>query len=400
MSDKRYEPSSRIKESATSNSPGSNTPKRNGKYNRKKKLKRRRRIVFGLLLIFLFAIGFTGAYFYNIYNKTLGKINVRDINKDNSSLGISQDVIDNLKEKDADTSITNIALFGIDSRDMNQTAGSRSDSIMVATIDYKHKKLKLTSILRDTRVKIDGHGTTKINAAYAYGGPQLAIKTLNQNFDLNIRDYVTINFYGLEDIIDGLGGITLDVKKNEVSEINKYIKELCDIDHKKYVPLTKSGVQKLSGRQATSYARIRHVGNGDWERTDRQRTVMDEMFKEVMGAGVTQYISLMSSMLPYVETSIPKSTMLSMGTKFFTSGIKNIDQARFPADGYWTDPTIDGVSYIQAKMPDTKNQIDAYIFDDVPPPGKAATENTTTTGTSPSASTTTGTKTSSKTTTK
>lgn len=370
MSRDPYERSDRAQTPSKERSSNSNAPRRDAKYNRKKKkFKRRRRIFFGIIFSFIFLIGFLSVY---IYSKTLGKINVQGINKDNASLGISQEVLDSIKEKDLGDSITNIALFGIDSRDINNTAGSRSDSIMIATIDYKHKKLKMTSILRDSRVEIEGHGLDKITHAYAFGGPELAVKTLNKNFGLNIRDYVTINFFGLEDIIDGLGGITLEVKSNEVNEINKYIKELCDIDHKKYIPITKSGTQKLTGRQATSYARIRHVGNGDWERTDRQRKVMDQIFSEVMHAGVTKYGSLMSSMFPYVVTSIEKSTMLSMGTKFFTSGIKNIEQARFPADGYWTDPTINGISYIKPKMPDTKNQIEAFIFDDVASPNKGA----------------------------
>lgn len=397
MSDNRIERSnSDISTRAMKSRSGA--PKRSEKYNKKRKAKRRRKIIYGFLLVLLFLIGYSGVYIY----KTISKINIKDIKKDDSSLGISQDVMDNLKAKDADSSITNIALFGIDSRDMNNTAGSRSDSIMVATIDYKHGKVKLTSILRDTRVAIEGHGMDKITHAYAFGGPQLAVKTLNQNFGLNIRDYATINFFGLEDIIDGLHGITLEVKKNEVNEINKFIKELCDIDHKAYTPITKSGSQTLNGRQATAYARIRHVGNGDWERTDRQRKVMDQIFKKVVSAGVTEYGSLLNSMLPYVETSISKGTMLSMGTRFFTSGIRTITQARFPLDGYWTDPTINGISYIKPKMPDTKNQINAFIFDDVTPEAKAS-ENTSTTAPAKAtqaatgSKSTTGSKTSSKT---
>lgn len=344
-------------------------PKRNPRYDKKKKKRRKRKLIIRLLFLSIFLVAALVTFIIKtaVFDR-LDKLHTEKLAQDNASLGIKQKVIEDIDAMDLGDSITNIALFGIDARTPGEA--TRSDSIMIATIDYKHKKVKLSSVMRDSRVEIDGHGMDKINHAYAYGGAQLAVKTLNQNFDLNIRDYVTINFYGLEEVIDSLGGITLDVKKNEVKEINKFIRELCDIDKKEFTPILESGSQLLNGRQATAYARIRYVGNGDFERTERQRKVMDEIFKEVLAGGISKYPKVVDAMIPYVTTSLDKGDILSTGTKFLGSGIRNIDQARFPVDGYWTSPTIKGVSYIAPKMPDTKDQMKDFIFNDVVPTAK------------------------------
>ena len=118
----------------------------------------------------------------------------------------------------SDSKITNIALFGLDARE-NEDVG-RSDALMILTIDQRHGKLKITSILRDSEVNIDGYGSDKITHAYAYGGPELAIKTLNQNYNLDIEDYVTVNFIQMAEIVDAFGGVEINVTDDEMTEIN------------------------------------------------------------------------------------------------------------------------------------------------------------------------------------
>ena len=340
---------------------------RDAKYNKNKRMlrrKRRRRIKFVFFCISMFLL-FLSGFSFTYAGLLFAKINTQELPTDNKSLGISEEELKDIQNRIGKGEIMNIALFGIDTRDPAEQ--TRSDSIMIASIDYKHNKIKLSSVLRDTRVQIDGHGMDKINHAYAYGGPELAVKTLNQNFGLDIREFVTINFWGLEEIIDGLGGITLDVKKNEVNEINKFIKELCDIDKKKYTPIKKSGEQVLNGRQATAYGRIRYVGNGDFERTERQRKVLDQIFKKIVNAGVTQYPKIVDSILPHITTSFSKTDILAIGTQFLTSGIKKIDQARFPVNGYWDNLKLRGIDYIEPDMDKTKGQIKDFIYDDVKP---------------------------------
>lgn len=340
---------------------------RDAKYNKNKSMlrrKRRRRIKFVFFCISMFLL-FLSGFSFTYAGLLFAKINTQELPTDNKSLGILEEELKDIQNRIGKGEIMNIALFGIDTRDPAEQ--TRSDSIMIASIDYKHNKIKLSSVLRDTRVQIDGHGMDKINHAYAYGGPELAVKTLNQNFGLDIREFVTINFWGLEEIIDGLGGITLDVKKNEVNEINKFIKELCDIDKKKYTPIKKSGEQVLNGRQATAYGRIRYVGNGDFERTERQRKVLDQIFKKIVNAGVTQYPKIVDSILPHITTSFSKTDILAIGTQFLTSGIKKIDQARFPVNGYWDNLKLRGIDYIEPDMDKTKGQIKDFIYDDVKP---------------------------------
>ena len=337
------------------------TSKRDAKYNKKKRKKRKkiRKLIFICIsMMLLFFTGFSITYAGLLF----AKVNTQELPTDNASLGISEDDLEDIKRRLGKDEIMNIALFGIDTR--NPAEHTRSDSIIIATIDYKHKKIKLSSILRDTRVNIEGHGMQKINHAYAHGGPELAVKTLNQNFGLDIREFVTINFWGLEEIIDGLGGVTITVKENEVNEINKYIKELCDIDNKKYTPITKSGTQVLNGRQATAYGRIRYVGNDDFERTERQRRVLEQIFHKIVNAGVTKYPKIVDAVLPHITTSFDKKDILSLGTQFLTSGIKEIEQSRFPVNGYWDNLKINNTLYIEPQMSTMKNQIKDFIYDD------------------------------------
>ncbi len=190
-----------------SNSQG-NTPK-------KSKVKI---IVLTLFFLLLIGIGLGATYVYS----TLNKMDIKKIAQDDKSLGIDESNKDLFQD-----GILNIALFGVDSREHDNVG--RSDSIIIATIDTKHDKIKLTSLMRDSYVEVDGHGKTKLTHAYAYGGPTLALKTINENFGLDIKDYVTVNFDNLAEIIDDLGGVPINIKPYEVKEVNNYAKNVAEI---------------------------------------------------------------------------------------------------------------------------------------------------------------------------
>lgn len=330
-----------------------------------KKRDKKKPILKVILIIFTAMFVVFAATTGYVFSK-LNKMKTTDISKTNEDLGIDPNKIEEVKPAEK---ITNIALFGVDS---GRSAGDvpRSDSIMILSIDEKHKKLKISSIMRDSYVSVDGHGKTKITHAYAFGGPQLAIKTLNQNFDLDIRDYVTVDFAGMGDIIDALGGIEIDVKKSEISEVNKYMREVAKIRKKKAKNITKPGLQLLDGNQAVSYARIRHVGNGDYERAERQNAVLTAMFNKVQSQGTAKYPQLISEFLPYVETSMTKTDILKMGTDVVTSGITNLDWLRFPMDGYNKGKTIDDVWYLTFDEAATIDQMHKFIYDDIKPDAK------------------------------
>ncbi|URZ08138.1 Polyisoprenyl-teichoic acid--peptidoglycan teichoic acid transferase TagU [Clostridium felsineum] len=319
------------------------------------------------VFILIVVVGVTaGGYFYSKTSKMKKKV----ISKKPSDLGISQKTQTDLQKYD-DT--INIALFGVDRR--QKTDISRSDSIMILTMDPTHKKLKISSIMRDTYVNVDGHGKTKITHAYAYGGPQLAIKTINENFNLNVKDYVTVDFYAFEKIIDKLNGVEIDVQPDEVNYLNSYIDEVSKYEKVKPNHVTASGKQLLDGRQAVAYSRIRYTAGGDFQRTERQRTVLMAVFNKMKAQGKGNMISMMDEMLPYTETSLGSLDIAKYGTKFLSLNIDSIDQERFPVDGYCSGITVDGVWYLNTDLAVTSDQMRKYIFDDVKPTPKTSLVN-------------------------
>lgn len=328
----------------------------------RKKSGKRNKIILSIAIILLFVVSVFGSYTFF----QLGKIKNTKISTKDEDLGIKADVKKRIEAENSSGDITNIALFGLDKREKGENG--RSDAIMIASIDKKSKKIKLSSLMRDSYVDVPGHGKTKINHAYSYGGPELAIKTINQNFDMDIRDYVTVDFFSLEKIINAVGGIKIDVKKSEISYINDGIDEQARYAKDNYLPnVTKAGLQTLNGRQAVAYARIRNTGNGDFERTDRQRKVLNELLNKIQASGVTKYPQIVSQLLPYVETSMSNMDIIKLGSSAFLSGIKTIDQERFPLDGYCKDQTINGVWYLVPDIKATVDQLHSYIFKDVRP---------------------------------
>lgn len=328
----------------------------NKKRKKKKKMKKSTKIViFSIAAIVLFAVGFGAMYFYN----TVGGIKKVDI----SSSNVEESIDDSVK---GNNDIINIALFGVDRR-----AGDtgRSDATMFATIDKKHNKLKLTSIMRDSYVSIDGHGMDKLNHAFAFGGGALSIKTINQNFGLNIKDYVAVDFGELASIIDALGGVDIDVKKSEFNETNKYIEDVARETKKPGKTLSAPGMQHLNGVQAVGYCRIRYNDN-DFARTDRQRDVLVAMFNTIKSTSPTKLPNIIKELSPYLETSLSATAMLDLGTGVLKSGVGNIQQQILPIEGL--DSCKGGVSsngtfYFKFDKDSLKNRIQKYVFEDIDP---------------------------------
>ena len=305
----------------------------------------------------------------------LARMNHIEINKSNEALGITiePEIINYEAIIDPDimeieyiepkyskrNDIVNIVLLGLDGTDYDKT---RSDSIIILTIDFMNKKIKLSSLMRDMYVAIEGYGNTKLNHAYSYGGAPLAIKTINQNFDTNIRDYIAINFEALEKIIDIVGGVYIDLKQEEIIEINSSKDE--DVE------ITEAGEHLLNGKQALAYSRIRYVGNGDFERTERQRKVLYQIFVKAKDMKIDEVLNLASEILPLVETSMDKKTILTMVTDYFKSDKMTFDEERFPIDGYHWNNITDGIYYLKFDTDITKTQIVDYILNDIKPIAK------------------------------
>ena len=234
-----------------------------------------------IVVMFFMVVGYL--FFYA--NRKLDNIN-RPTNWDDSkeNLDINEDA------NEAQKGYRTIALFGIDSRSTTSMAeGNRSDSIIIASINNDTKEVKLASVYRDSLLQVDYDGgiTTKITHAYAYGGPEMAVRALNANLDLEITDFVTVNFTALAQAIDDLGGITIDVREAELEMLNACITEQIGISGEYSDGVFSAGTQLLNGTQATGWARIRSTDQGDITRTERQRTVIAKMIQKAKSSDLS-----------------------------------------------------------------------------------------------------------------
>ena len=217
-----------------------------------------------------------------------------------------------------------VALFGVDARNNSLGKGNRADTMIIASINEETGDVRLCSVYRDTYINLGNDTYNKANAAYAQGGPEQAIQMLNTSLDLDITDYGTVNFNALIDALDALGGVDIDVKESEIIHLNNYQismvgKEdgLNEFGEKAYTatpgvdytPVTSSGMQHLNGLQATAYCRIRYVGN-DFERTERQRKVIEAAVGKIKSANPATLNSLIDSIFPKVMTSLTTTELI------------------------------------------------------------------------------------------
>lgn len=324
------------------------------KYAKKKKRRGHRgRVLFCWLLILL---GLSGIGYYGW--KVLFSYDYNPL--DEGNLGITQ------PPQPVSDKITNIALFGVDAR---AGEGSRSDAMMILSVDPKRGKIKLSSLMRDAYVAIDGHGNTKLCHAYAYGGPELAIKTINQNFQMDIKDYATVNFSQMADIVDAIGGVELEVTEGEVKEANKALWEYCifnDLIWDDY-KFTQAGLQTLNGPQAVAYGRIRKGSTGgDEARTDRQQQILEKMMEKVMNMSAVKYPALAAKLMPMVESSMSSTEMLGLGTQVLKGGRPQIERATFPCAGDWNPKTTSsGLSVVAYDDALAVDRLHKFVFEDI-----------------------------------
>lgn len=206
----------------------------------------------------------------------------------------------------------NIALFGVDSREKQLSSGTRTDTIIIASINETTKEVKLVSVFRDTYLNTGDDQYRKANAAYAVGGPEQAINMLNMNLDLDITDYVTIGFLGLMDTVDAVGGIEIDVTESEIEHLNNY--QICMSEElgRNYIPITQPGLQTLNGLQATAYCRIRYTAGSDFKRTERQRMVIMQIVEKAKTMPLSDLNKIIDSILPKVSTSLDIEEMIAI----------------------------------------------------------------------------------------
>lgn len=225
--------------------------------------------------------------------------------------------------EDYDLSLTavdgyiNILLLGVDSRDMNNISGTRSDAIMVVSINEETNDVKIISTYRDTYLKMGDTSTfDKITHACVYGGPEMTMKSLNQAMDLNIQNYVVVNFKAVADLVDAVGGITVDVQDYEIQQLNKYtIQTAKNIGRENYQTVTAAGTQTLDGCQAVSYSRIRKGVGDDFKRTERMRTVLTKVFNKMKTMSFSEIKGLIELMTPQVKTNLDMNNILALASR-------------------------------------------------------------------------------------
>lgn len=265
----------------------------------KKKIMKFLLALFVTLLIIIITAGAT-AFWY--VNDKMGKMNKVDI--DETQLGVSEN--NNLNK------YRNVAIFGVDSRKDDYGEGNRSDCIIIASINNETHDVKLISVYRDTYMQIEGHGLDKVTHAYSYGEAPLALKTLNENLDLNIKEFVTVNFDAVADAVDALGGIKMQITSAEVQYINGYIDETSRVTGKKSKHITSAGTYNLDGVQAVAYSRIRYTSGGDYKRTERMRDIITAMLAKLKTISISEINKIADKILPKVYTNLSLTDLLSM----------------------------------------------------------------------------------------
>lgn len=283
---------------------------------RKKRIKKLWMILGIEVLVFsLLIIGY-GIFYLN------NKLGMLDYNQlDETDLSINDGIDENQE------GYTTIALFGLDSRDVTSDTGNRSDTILVASIDNKTKDVKIISVYRDTYLELenpDGKNDglyTKITHAYAYGGPKAAVATLNKNLDLPITDYVTVNFASMAEVVDDLGGITVNVDEAERQSVNTWLPETASIAGRSYNALYETGDVTLDGLQAVTYCRIRNIGAGDIDRAARQREVLEAILTKAKSSDLSTLNKILDDVLDDISTSLSKKDLIALMANVFDYNI-------------------------------------------------------------------------------
>lgn len=308
--------------------------------------RRRRRILFGIeIFILLILIG--GVFIY----AKLGKMNFTDL--DFSKIDVNTGVSDNNVMK----GYTTIGLIGLDGRDGKLKSGVRSDTMIIASINNDTKKVKLVSVYRDTYLRIgedsEGNGQyNKANAAYAKGGPEQFLSMLNTNLDLNVTDFVSVDFQAVAEAVELLGGIDVELKEEEVVHLNHYCVETSKVTGMDYTPLEeKAGVHHLNGVQTVSYARIRYTSGNDFRRAARQREVIYKIVEKAKNSDIATLSKILDKVFPKVYTSFTKAEILQMGMSMMSYDIE--DQTGFPFDHLYGERVKDAMGGLDVVLPVT-----------------------------------------------
>ncbi|MDD7713016.1 MAG: LCP family protein [Lachnobacterium sp.] len=325
--------------------------KNSRKRRKKKKSKKLLLFVFEVLLL---AILLLAAYFVSMMNR----IKYEDL--DASEAGINNDLDENTIL--SLEGYTNIALFGLDNRSSNNYDTGNSDVIMIASINNKTKDIKLVSLYRDTYLSIGNGSYHKSNAAYAHGGAKQAVQMLNSNLDLDIKEYVCVDWAAMVKVIDDLGGLDLEITEGEMNQINKYKHDIDKVTGKSTPSVTQYGLVHLDGTQATTYARIRKLAGDDFKRASRQRIVLQAIMEKAKKADFATLTNICNSVIDDISTSLSITQILALAKNVGSYSIKST--TGFPFELTTEKLSGSGDTVIPADLATNVKELHKYMFDD------------------------------------
>lgn len=295
--------------------------------------------------------------FFKVDVTKVGKVNMNEevINK-----SINDGVADNQEMK----GYTNIALFGVDSREGELTKKTRTDTIIIASINNSTGDVKLCSVYRDTYLNLSNDEYTKCNAAYAEGGPEQAISMLNMNLDMDIEDFITIGFRGLTDVVDALGGVPIDVTDAEISHLNNYQATMAQELKLNYTPVQSAGLQTLNGLQATAYCRIRYTAGDDFKRAERQRTVLMACLEKAKNMSYSQLETVANKAFGETYTSLDLEEILALLKNI--ANYEVVDNNGFPEESMRATGTIGkkGSCVVAVDLESNVKWLHQFLFED------------------------------------
>ncbi len=347
---------------------------------------RGKRIICVVLSVILLFGGSGMVYYYSVLNSMNFQSIADDNNTDSTTPTIEalEGDATNLSLEDGDlledSKVLNIMLFGEDNSKSDNGNGL-SDTMIMMTIDNRHKKLKLTSFQRDTYVYIPGYGYNKLNASYTYGGAKLSIQTIEANFGIKVDRYAVVDFDSFKKIIDTLGGIDIELTQDEIDYINYQMYK--NKQTSEYTTITDApGIVHLTGQEALWYARNRGLRIGedgneigidgdDWDRTSRQRKLLETLFSSMKSADLAQIVSIVSSVGPLITTNLKKDEITALVSHSLNYLSYDVEQYRIPEEGLWyydDNTVIDGLTCSTIKFSDLQTQrinFAEFIFEDL-----------------------------------
>lgn len=316
---------------------------------KEKKIRRKKHRLRRLMFTLFFLMVLILAAWYMVLNGVYGKMNYQQI--------------ENLaQEAYKEDGVTNILLIGNDSRENGEDG--RSDAMILLSISSKTKTIQMNSLLRDMYVEIPGHGGNRLNAAYAYGGPELLMETIELNFDVEVNRYMLVNFEAFANLVDAVGGIELEISADEAKYINAYLVEYNMLTKRPegtdYLS-TEGGVVHLNGPQALAYSRNRYIGT-DFGRTERQRKVLSGIIQELPLALMKNPGQLVDGLLPNLTTNLKKKECYMIGLNAPGYLGYEIVSGSIPVEGSYKEATIRGMAVLEVDFEKNNTYLNNSIY--------------------------------------